>query len=627
MLSLQDIVVRLAGRTILDNASAQLAAGWRVGLIGRNGAGKTTLLRLILGELGAESGRVAIARGLTVGTVAQEAPGGATTPTEAVLAADRERTALLAEAETETDGLRLGEIHERLAAIGADAAPARAASILSGLGFDTEAQARPLSSFSGGWRMRVALAAVLFARPDLLLLDEPTNHLDLEAALWLEEYLKRYPGTLILVSHDRDLLDSVPDHILHLESGRTTLYAGNYTRFTRTLAERRLQADRERTRRDSERARIQAFVDRFRAKASKARQAQSRLKMLAKIETIADTAIEPPPDLSFPPIKPLASPVITLEDVAVGYDGRAVLRRLSLSLQADDRIALLGANGNGKTTLARLLAGRLEPLAGTMTRAGKLKVGYFAQHQIEDFTPSRTAYHHMAERLPEAREQKVRAALGRFGFSGDRAEVAVESLSGGEKARLALALIAQDAPQLLILDEPTNHLDIDARAALVEALNDYEGAVILVSHDRRMLETAADQLWLVEGGTARPFDGDIDDYRRLVLGRAGGGRDGQARRAAPPNTKVARRTAAERRGETAPLRKRLADVEARLDALGREKAEIEAALADPATYDGPPARVTELGRRKSENAAALAVAEAEWLAAGEALEVAKGEGG
>lgn len=626
MLSIEGLTYRIAGRVILEDASATIGPGQRVGLVGPNGAGKTTLLRLILGSLQADAGQISMPRSWRIGTVAQEAPGGDTTPLDAVLTADTERTALLAELETATDGYRIADIHDRLIAIGADAAPARAGAILHGLGFDAAAQARPLSSYSGGWRMRVALAGVLFARPDLLLLDEPTNHLDLEAAIWLEDYLKRYPATIVMVSHDRGLLNAVPNHILHLDDRTLALYSGGYDRFERTRNERLALIEKQRDKQERERKRIQAFVDRFRAKASKARQAQSRIKALERMEPLPDIVERSRIALHFPEQDALASPILACEDAAVGYDDKIVLRGLDLSIGAEDRIALLGANGNGKTTFARLIAGRLETKSGEIKKSKKLVVGYFAQHQLEELEPARDALWHMAEAMPKATPERLRSHLGRFGFSGDAAEVACSQLSGGEKARLALALIATQKPQLLILDEPTNHLDIDMRRSLAEALGEFQGAVILVSHDPSLVELVADRLWLVEDGRVAPFDGDLEDYRKRVLSASA---DAPARGTVvgAANRKEARREAADLRRKLAPLRKRAQAAESIVERLSAERDEIVRALSDPATYDGPAARAGELARTRGEIEKRLEIAEAEWFAASEALDAAeKGEG-
>jgi ATP-binding cassette subfamily F protein 3 len=619
MLSIDGLTYRIAGRTLLENASAQIATGWRVGLIGRNGTGKSTLLDLIRGALQPDAGEIRLGRKARIGFVAQEAPAGEAPPLEVVLAADEERAALEAEL-ADADGARAAEIHNRLHEMGAHAAPARAAIILNGLGFDADMQARPMSSFSGGWRMRVALAAALFAEPDLLLLDEPSNHLDLEAALWLEDYLRRWPRTLLVVSHDRGLLNGVATHILHLEQQRLTTYPGDYDNFVRTRAERLAHDAALAAKQAAQRAHLQAFIDRFRAKASKATQAQSRIKALARLQPVATPVEDPSVTFDFPSPDRLAPPLISLDDAAVGYEpGKPVLRRLSLRLDPGDRIALLGANGNGKTTLARLLAGRLEALEGHVIRAPKLRCGFFAQHQIEELDPQRTPVQHLAELRPQDNETALRALLGRFGLGQEKALVAAGDLSGGEKARLTLALVTHDAPPLLILDEPTNHLDIAAREALVEALGDWEGTVVLVTHDWSLLELVADRLWLVADGTATVFDGDLDDYRRHL--------DEERRRASPraersggASRKDERRAAAERRRALEPLRRRVREAETTMERLGREKAVLDRLLADPSTYEGASARTTEALRRQAELARALADAEQAWLAAAEALE-------
>ena len=521
MLSVSDLTYRLGPRLLFDHAGVSLPGRARVGFVARNGAGKTTLFRLISGEIAAEGGAIEIPRGVRLGRVEQEAPGGAQTLIDFVLEADTERHALLEEAETATDPTRIADIHTRLADIDAHSAPARAAMILSGLGFDEEAQNRALSEFSGGWRMRVALAAVLFVKPDLLLLDEPTNYLDLEGTLWLIEHLAAYPAGMIVISHDRDLLDAVADHILHLDQAKLTLWKGNYSAFEKLRSDQqRLQA-KAISKQEDDRKRLTAFVDRFRAKASKARQAQSRLKMLEKMEPIQAIVDRDVLPIVLPsPAKKLSPPIVTLEGVSVGYEERTVLSRLSLSLSNDDRIGLLGANGNGKSTFAKLLAARLTPSAGRMVRAPKLDVGFFAQHQVDDLDETDTPYRAIARLMTGSPESKIRARAAQFGFSGLRAETPVAQLSGGEKARLLLGLSTFAAPHLVILDEPTNHLDIDSRAALVDAINEYEGAVILVSHDRHLLEACADRLWLVADGTIREFDGDLDDYKAMVLGTA-----------------------------------------------------------------------------------------------------------
>jgi ATP-binding cassette subfamily F protein 3 len=627
MLHIDDLTYRIAGRVIFENATAAIAPGHRVGLVGRNGTGKSTLLKLILGELQADGGEINIPPRARIGCVAQEAPGGDITPLDAVLAADTERHSLLAEAETATDPHRIADIQTRLADLGAHAAPARAATILHGLGFDTAAQGRPLSSFSGGWRMRVALAGVLFAEPDLLLLDEPTNHLDLEAALWLEGHLKAYPHTMILVSHDRDLLNTAVEQILHVEHCKLTLYTGGYDRFEETRRQRLALQEAARRKQDEQRRHMQAFVDRFRYKASKARQAQSRLKALAKLQPIAAVVEGAMPEFSFPEPVQLAPPLISLDRVSVGYQpGQPILRNLDLRLDPDDRVALIGANGNGKTTLARLLAGRLQPQGGEIARAGRIAVGFFAQHQVDDLDPGATAYQYLQRLMVNARVDRVRAYLGRFGFSGERADVAAAQLSGGEKARLTLAQIGVGAPQLLILDEPTNHLDIDAREALVHALNEYAGAVVLVSHDAHLVELVADRLWLVADGTAKPFDGDVDDYRKLLL-ETSVRDDKSAKRETALGAESAmdrraeRRSAAKRRSELAPLRIASKEAERRIAKVQAELDQLDRALADPAEA----ARIPALMKQRGQVERALATAEADWIAAAEALEVAEKE--
>ncbi|HEX2135057.1 MAG TPA: ABC-F family ATP-binding cassette domain-containing protein [Microvirga sp.] len=623
MLHVKDLTYRIGDRTLFDQAGFALPPGARVGLVGRNGAGKTTLFRLIQGEIAPESGSIALPRNMRVGTVAQEAPSGPETLLEVVLAADAERTALMREAEA-ADGFRRAEIETRLTDIGAHSAPARAAAILHGLGFDAAAQARPCSSFSGGWRMRVALAAVLFTEPDLLLLDEPTNYLDLEGTLWLYEYLARYPHTVLIISHDRDLLDTCADHILHLERGKLTLYRGGYSSFARQLAEKRELTAKLRMKQEAERKHLQAFVDRFRAKASKARQAQSRLKRLAKLEPITTMVEDETLAFDLPsPERPLAPPLVAVDGAAAGYGGRIVLDRLNLTILPDDRIALLGANGNGKSTFCKLVGGRLAPLKGEIRRPGKMEVAYFAQHQLDELDPDASAYDHVAARMPGEPVAKIRARAARFGFPGAKADTPVASLSGGEKARLLMGLAAFGGPHLLILDEPTNHLDIDSRTALMEAINDYTGAVILVSHDRFLIEACADRLWLVAGGTVRPFDGDMEDYRRLVLSgelEAAPRRDD--RPPAASSRTEERRAAAERRVALAPLRRRLDTLEARMTKLSEVIGKVDAALADGTAFQKDAAQASELARKRAEAAEALAAVEEEWLALMSEIEAA-----
>src|SRR5262245_24879647 len=539
MLCINEVTHTIGGRVLLDRTSVSLPAGARVGLVGRNGAGKTTLFRIIAGEIAPDDGDVQIPPRNRIGRLPQEAPDGPESLLEVVLAADSERTRLLAESESCRDPTRIAEIQIRLADIGAHSAPARAAEILAGLGFSHVEQQRPCSDFSGGWRMRVALAATLFAEPDLLLLDEPTNYLDLEATLWLEERIARYPRGVIVISHDRDLLDNAVDWILHLEARKLTLYRGGYTAFERQRRERQALDLKLAKQQEIERKRLMAFVDRFRAKATKARQAQSRLKLLAKLEPITAVVAEEVRPIEIPaPAKAMSPPIIALDGVAVGYEpGCPVLRRLTLRVDDDDRIALLGANGNGKSTLVKLLAGRLPPMSGQLTRAQKLEIAYFAQHQLDELSPTEGAYGHLRRLMPEAPEARVRARAGAIGFPEAMADTPAGQLSGGEKARLMLGLATFRGPHLVVLDEPTNHLDIDSRSALIAAINAYPGAVMLVSHDRYLIEACADRLWLVANGQVEPFDGDLDDYRRRVLVERGANgnvaksldRDGAAR--------------------------------------------------------------------------------------------------
>ncbi|WP_400767606.1 ABC-F family ATP-binding cassette domain-containing protein [Methylosinus sporium] len=610
MLSIDDLTYRLGERLLFDKASVFVPPRTRAGFVGRNGAGKTTLFRIICGEIAGESGTISLPARLKIGRVEQEAPGGPTALVDFVLAADTERATLLERAETETDPHEIAEIQTRLVDIDAHAAPARAAAILSGLGFDAEAQRRPLSEFSGGWRMRVALAAVLFSQPELLLLDEPTNYLDLEGTLWLVDYLAHYPANVVVISHDRDLLDAVATHILHLERGKLTIYKGNYSSFESQRLEARALAAKAGKKQEERRRELQAFVDRFRAKATKARQAQSRLKMLAKLgpaTAVVDDEVLP---IYLPsPEKPLSPPIIAFENVSVGYGERTVLSRLSLSLSNDDRIGLLGSNGNGKSTFAKLLAGRLEPKSGNMVRAAKLEAGFFAQHQVDDLNEKDSPYSVFAALMPGAPEARIRARAAQTGFSGARADTKVERLSGGEKARLLLGVASFYGPHLLILDEPTNHLDIDSRAALVEAINAHEGAIVLVSHDRYLLEACADRLWLVEGGTVKAFDGDVDEYARYVLARANG--DAREQRKEEEPREAPRPVKGKR--DAGQSRRKLAAAEERMKKLAELLARVDAALADPSAFSRNPQEANRLAQQRADLASALAEAEDQWL--------------
>jgi ATP-binding cassette, subfamily F, member 3 len=620
MLAIDNIVVRIAGREILSGATANLPAGRRIGLVGRNGAGKSTLFKVILGQLHPDDGQVSVPNAWRIGAVAQEAPGSDVNLIDTVLEADAERTRLLAESERESDGHRLGEIYARLEAIDAYTAPARAAEILAGLGFSAEDQLRPCREFSGGWRMRVALAAILFAAPDLLLLDEPTNYLDLEGVLWLENFLQRYRGTVVIVSHDRDLLNTAAEFILHLERGKLALYSGNYDSFAETRAAKRATDLAFAKKQEAARAHMQAFIDRFRAKATKARQAQSRMKMLAKM-AVADVPVdEYVTPICIPKPIPASPPLITMDRAQVGYEpGKPVLTGLSFRFDPDDRIALLGKNGNGKSTLAKLLAGKLEPMGGELVRARKLVVGYFAQHQQEELDTAITPIETLSRLRPKLTPEQVRGQLGGFGFSADKALNKVGQLSGGERARLMLALATLDRPNLLILDEPTNHLDIDARGELLTALNDFDGAVVLVSHDRRLIEATADRLLLVADAKVSPFEGDLDDYRRYLLAND----NGAVRRAGtePKATReAARREAADRRRELKPLKDRIDSAESQIAALQAELAKLDKALADPLLFVQDPAKGNAVSKKRAEAARRLAAAESRWLAAQEEYE-------
>jgi ATP-binding cassette subfamily F protein 3 len=621
MLNLNGITVRLGGRTILDRASAALPPRSRVGLIGRNGAGKSTLMKVMIGQLDPDEGSCDMPRDTRLGYIAQEAPSGTATPFDTVLDADRERAELMAEAEHTEDPDRLGHIYERLNAIDAYTAPARAARILVGLGFDEEMQGRPLDSYSGGWKMRVALAALLFSNPELLLLDEPSNHLDLEATLWLENFLKSYRGTVVVISHERDLLNNVVDYILHLEGGKINLYPGGYDAFERQRAERLAQQEAARSKQQAEREKLQDYVARNSARASTAKQAQSRAKALARMQPIAAAIEDPTLHFGFPSPPELRPPLITMDMAAVGYDEVPILRRVNLRIDPDDRLALLGRNGNGKTTLARLIAAQLKPMEGEINSSAKMNVGYFTQYQVEELDVTDTPLEHMTRVMKGATPGAVRAQLGRFGFSGERATQKVGSMSGGERARLALALITRDAPHLLILDEPTNHLDVDSREALVQALNDYSGAVVIVSHDRHMIELVADRLVLVDGGTAQPFDGSLEDYTDIILrkadGNGGGGGD-----APKVDRKAEKRNAAQWREKQKAARNAVSKAEKEMAGLNAERSRIDQALFDPKSATGAEAKMTtsQLMVKRAEIEKKLETAESVWMEASAALE-------
>ena len=626
MLHINDLTYRIEGRPILEQATVAIPSGHKVGLVGRNGAGKTTLLRLLKGEIAPDDGSISIPRNARLGHVAQEAPGGDDSLLDWVLSSDTERASLLAEAEHATDPQRIAEIQIRLTDIDAHSAPSRAARILSGLGFDEEAQRRACREFSGGWRMRVALGAILFLKPDILLLDEPTNYLDLEGTLWLENHLKAYPHTVLIVSHDRDLLNRAVGSILHLDRGKLTLYAGGYDDFEETRREKQRLEMKLMKKQDEQRRHLQAFIDRFKAKASKAAQAQSRVKALAKMQPIAAQVDDRVVPFRFPdPQKVIASPLLRIEKASAGYDAATpILTGLDLRIDNDDPIALLGQNGNGKSTLAKLIAGRLTPLSGNVFGAQKVEVGYFAQHQLDDLLPTATPYDYMLKLMPEATEAQRRTKLGTFGFSADKADTQCGKLSGGEKARLLLALTAFHGPHVLILDEPTNHLDIDSREALVHALMEYNGTVILISHDRHLIEATADRLWLVRNGTVKSYDGDMESYRALLLEERGARtaerRDDRNDGEAKASRTDQRRAAAEKRAELAPLKKAMVAAEKLVDKLTKEIAALDALLADPALYTKDPGRAQSTAQERGQLSKQLGEAEESWLLATEAYE-------
>ena len=614
MLKISDITYSVEGRPLLEAASATIPTGHKVGLVGRNGSGKTTLFRLIRGELALEGGEISLPTRARIGGVAQEAPSSETSLIDTVLAADTERAALLAEAETAHDPHRIAEIQARLTDIDAWSAEGRAASILKGLGFDNDAQQRPCSAYSGGWRMRVALAGVLFAQPDYLLLDEPTNYLDLEGALWLESYLQKYPHTVIIISHDRGLLNRAVQGILHLDAKKLTYWTGPYDQFARQMAERRAVLQAEAKKQELRRAHLQSFVDRFKAKASKAVQAQSRVKMLEKMVTITAPEDAKKVVFTFPKPEELSPPIINMEGVAVGYGGPLILKKLSLRIDQDDRIALLGRNGEGKSTLSKLLAGKLQSAEGRLTKSSKLRIGYFAQHQVDELHIDETPLQHIQRLRPAEGQPRLRARLAGFGLGADQAETAVGRLSGGQKARLSLLIATIDAPHLLILDEPTNHLDMESREALVEALTEYSGAVILVSHDMHLLSLVADRLWLVKGGAVTPYFDDLEAYRRQLLA---GDEDSK------PTAKPIEKPRKASRDDITAYRLEVRKAEERLAKLNDMRDKLAKKLADPALYED--ARKGELATwngKYAEVMGALDKAEAMWLTASERLESA-----
>lgn len=629
MITISGLSARIAGRLLIDDASVALPSGIKAGLVGKNGAGKSTLFRIITGDYASEMGSISIPKNARIGQVAQEAPGTEEPLIDIVLKADKEREALMAEAETATDPNRIADIQMRLSDIGAHSAESRAASILAGLGFDQAAQQRPASSFSGGWRMRVALAAVLFSEPDLLLLDEPTNYLDLEGTLWLEDYIRRYPHTVIIISHDRDLLNTAVNAIVHLDQQKLTFYRGSYDQFERQRAEANELQTKAKAKNDAARKHLQAFIDRFKAKASKARQAQSRVKALERMGTVSSVIEDHVQGFKFPdPEKEAASPIIAIDEAAVGYTpGKHILQDLTLRIDTDDRIALLGSNGNGKSTFAKLISGKLAPAnGGSVQVAPGLKIGFFAQHQLDDLIPDQNAVEHVRRRMPGATEGKVRARVAQMGLATAKMDTVARDLSGGEKARLLMGLAAFDAPNLLILDEPTNHLDIDSRNALIQALNEYSGAVILISHDRHLIEATADRLWLVNNGTVTNFDGDLEDYRNIVVSGSKG--KGKAKGSGEDNRSKAeqRKANADKRAAFAPLKKKINEMESLTAKLNKQIQALDKELEDQDLYDKFPDKAAAKVRERADVVSKLAKAEEKWLELSSEYEEAMGSG-
>lgn len=614
MLAIKNITFRLEGRVLLDDATAMIPSGHKVGIVGRNGTGKTTLFKLIRGEWSLDDGAISIPRNTRIGGVAQEAPASDLSLIETVLEADIERDSLLREAKTATNDMRIAEIHTRLADIESHSAEARAAAILSGLGFDTEAQMRPCKDFSGGWRMRVALAAVLFSKPDFLLLDEPTNYLDLEGTIWLENFLVKYPYTVIIVSHDKDLLNRSVNAILHLDQQKLTLYQGNYDNFDNQRRAKLEQLVSAKKKQDREREHMQSFVDRFKAKASKAKQAQSRVKALERMKPIAEIVGDSVASFNFPEPEELSPPIVRMENVSVGYDGKAILRGLDLRIDQDDRIALLGANGQGKSTLSKLIAGRLEVMAGQMHTSNKLRIGYFAQHQVDELYLDETPIQHLHRERPTETPARIRARLAAGGLGPEAHETLVAKLSGGQKARLSMLLATLDAPHLIILDEPTNHLDIQSREALVQALTAYNGAVILVSHDSSLVELVADRLWLVKDGAVKPYHDDMDAYRRMLLSERGGTVKEVVKKEKPAK-------AAPRPKPNAGLKNEVAKCEARVNKLEEMRDNIDRRLGNKALYErGDHDEIELWTKKRKEVVKGLERAEALWMQALERLE-------
>ncbi|WP_221066675.1 ATP-binding cassette domain-containing protein [Methylomagnum ishizawai] len=626
MINFKAVALRRGQRLLFENASFTIHKGEKVGITGANGAGKSSLFGLLLDTLHPETGEFSMPPGLEIAHVAQETPASPSTALDYVMDGDRELRQIEAElgrAEAVGDGVALAHAHGRFETVGGYDAPARAAKLLNGLGFAPGDERRAVSEFSGGWRMRLNVAQALMCRSDVLLLDEPTNHLDLDAVIWLQDWLVAYPGTLLLISHDRDFLDDLTDHILHIEHQGLTLYTGNYSAFETRRAEILAQQQSSYERQQREIAHVRSFVDRFRAQATKARQVQSRLKALSRMELIAQAQVDSPFEFAFLTPEKLPSPLLKLDDAAGGYGEKTIFSGAKLTVNPGDRIGLLGPNGAGKSTLVKLLAGELPLLAGKRLAAQDLKIGYFAQHQLEQLRPEHSALWHLQKLDPKATEKDLRNFLGGFGFRGDQALDPIAPFSGGEKSRLALALLIYQRPNLLLLDEPTNHLDLNARDALSLALQDYRGALIVVSHDRYLLRTVADDLWLVADGGMDVFSGDLEDYR-LWLSARRNARD--SAKPAAPSRKDQRKSDADRRKALRPLRLALEKAEAAMEQLAARKQALETRLADPELYLAEAkARLQAVLLEKAGVEKSLEEAEVAWLEAGEALEAAEAE--
>lgn len=611
MLTVSNLTYKIGNRTILDECGVSIIDNWKVGVIGLNGAGKSTLFKLIAGELQADGGTVSYPSSQKLGMVRQDIPETDTPLIDMVLAADEELAALWKATETETDPNKIAEIYEKLTDMDAYSAPSKASRLLTGLGFKEEQLQEPFSSFSGGWRMRVALAAALFVEPEILLLDEPTNHLDLEAIMWLEAYLAAYPHTLLIISHDREVLNRCIDHVVHVDNQQLTLYTGNYDTFERERAERLGLQQKMFEKQQAEREHMQKFVDRFKAQASKARQAQSRMKALERMDIVDAVIANRAVRFSFPSPDKIPSPMVSIDKADVGYSaGNPILRNVHESIDRDDRIAILGANGNGKSTMMKLIAGKLDVMEGSLFRSNKLRIGYFSQHQTEELDVNATPYEEMMammrQKYPEVSEPVVRAKLGAFGFSRQLSDNKISTLSGGEKARLLFAFMSFDAPHLLLLDEPTNHLDIDAREALVQALNGYDGAIIIVSHDPNMIERVADRLWLVKDGACTHFDGDLEDYRKFTI---------KARREERKGDKKKKDKAAATPEKAAPSLnpQAIVKLEKKIIKLEAQKTELENQMSADGFYTKPHAVTSEVQDKHTKVSEDLENVEAQWL--------------